>query len=492
MVKKWLVSALVLGSTALCVSGESAFAQLPPIRVESSEVLVPVHVYDRTLMYLSNPVGRSKWNWNGGEVRNLTAKDFHIFEDGKEQQIRSVAIRQWPMGRVQDNLSQHDEWSYTPKGKWITSDLPSRDFYPAPVASYGYVVAYAPTHAADGSCRRIDVKVDWPNSLVYSRKEYCDVAHSTSDLLKGTKFGQEMERDATALKSGKIPLSVQATVFYEGPDLSRVDIALGFPWDSLKREWRGRTLYASIGVLGMIYRKDGTVAARFSDFACCSEDDPIFIWGDNAFMPWVEDPGIIPASYETRVDLPPGDYDLRVVLSDGSKFGRVSAPLIVESIDRKRLGISSVALCKRFRKISDRPMQDDGTFVDLAPELAQLVSNRLVFTPTGDTRFNRPAHSVKGDPMFAYFEIYEPLLPDTRPANVQTQLKITDKKTGKLAINTGWRSVADWIYPGSTVISVAEQIEINKLPKGSYELSVQTWDSANQMTAWRAASFTVE
>jgi hypothetical protein len=194
---------------------------------------------------------------------------------------------------------------------------------------------------------------------------------------------------------------------------------------------------------------------------------------------------LIPAHYETQIDLPPGDYSLHLILGDGSKFGRADVPLNIEKYDGKQFALSSVMLCKRFRNASVAA-QEAAAF-NLAPQYVPLVSKGVQFTPTGDTNFR------KGEPLVAYFEVYEPLLASTTSVTViQTQLKITDAKTGEVKADTGPRSAANWIEPGKIVIPISEQIAVDKLPKGSYRLEVQATDSAGRSTVWRTADFTVE
>jgi hypothetical protein len=473
---------LLLGGLLLWVTGGSALGQQgPPIQVESREVLVPVFVYDKTRMTFSS-------SWSDFEIRDLTLKDFHLFEDGAEQTIKEVTPRSWLADvRVSDNFGWHNEYSDTPQGKWRDPDLGPGGALPYKV--HFYLVAYVPPESAKASCHRIDVKVDRRNSLVYARNEYCSTAHSASDPLNGTKFGQQMESDGVTGQPGKVSLSLQTSFFHTDANSGRVDIALEFPWNSLNRDWSNEsvgslyTLHARIGTVMMAYRKDGTLAARLSGFACCSSDFPVFVPGH---LPGEASPGLdplaIPTGYEAQIDLPPGEYNLLIVLSDGSKFGLAQAPLTVDSYDPKQIAISSVALCKRFQEAAVGSQEAAA----LAPKLVPLISKGIEFTPAGDTRFK------KREPLFAYFEVYEPLLAGTPATTVQTQIKITNIKTGELKVDTGARSAAPWIQPGNTVIPIAEQIAVDKLPKGSYKLDVQASDSAGKSTAWRAANFTVE
>jgi hypothetical protein len=66
-----------------------------------------------------------------------------------------------------------------------------------------------------------------------------------------------------------------------------VDLCLRFPWNDLYRKWEPSnwTLYARIGVMGVIRRKDGTVAARFSDLLYPSYW-PTFDQGGAKYIAW--------------------------------------------------------------------------------------------------------------------------------------------------------------------------------------------------------------
>jgi hypothetical protein len=485
-----------------------AFCQtfdLPVIRVASDEVQVPVYVFDRKIMAsVSQYTGRPP-DFGNDEVLGLTAKDFHLFEDGKEQAIRSVRwVQDFDAVNVRDNLNNHNEISFdTPRGKWITRNtfrpLPVPTDWPPWLVNYDhfYVLGYSPSQSALGSCHRVEVRVDRADWLACSRSEYCNVKHSSSDPLNGTKLSQRLEGYAALDQVGKIRMSMQANAFYReaGPPL--VDIAVEFPSDSLRwrvtrRPHENDRTSTSIAILGLLYeRKSRSLAARFSSLGPCSGDVPCFWRGwqglDADDINWAAG-FTIPTGYETQVGLRPGQYNLVVVLSDGSKFGRVERPVIVDPYDGSRLAISSVMLSKRYRDAAVAAKEEEETH--FVPEYIPLVSNGVQFAPAGDTRFKKDA--PQNEPLFAYFEVYEPLLASTPSTTVQTRMRITDLKNGKPKVDTGLRSAADWIKPGSSVIHIAEKVDIRKLPSGSYELEVQATDSAGRSTAWRSATFTVE
>jgi hypothetical protein len=417
-------------------------------------------------------------------IRGLVAKNFRVLEDGVEQEPQDVTFEAMHHIDARDNLGDHMEWSETPAGKWSTVETPP-GIVRGPTL-YLYRVAYRPTQSAEGSCHRVEVKVDRPDAFVYARSQYCRVQHAPRDPLNRTPFGQHLESKASSGKQGKLGLSLQAGFFYTHTNLARVELVLDFPWNSLQRKWRNGSLYATIGVMGLIYRKDGTLVARFSDFGCCPSDRPGFVATDGPHLkaaPFL-DAVLVPTRFETQIDLQPGEYNLQIVLSDGSKFGRAKAPLSIEGYDEKHLAISSVVLCNRFRNAAVAAKETSA--FNLTPQYVPLVSKGVQFTPTGGT------HIGKGEPLFAYFEVYEPVLGSAAATGVQTQVRLIDVTTGELKADTGWRSAVDWMQPGESVIPIADQIAVDKLPTGSYRLEVQATDSAGRNTAWRTANFTIQ
>src|SRR5450432_3367896 len=118
--KRLITGAVLLGGATLCVSCPVARAQDDPysIRVESNEVVVPTLVFDKDRMHAGSleEMGCSLAaiaNCTFSEIRDLDMKDFHVFEDGVEQRIRTV---------MPDNVTVHGkesgghEYSLTPRG----------------------------------------------------------------------------------------------------------------------------------------------------------------------------------------------------------------------------------------------------------------------------------------------------------------------------------------------------------------------------------------
>ncbi len=433
------------------------------------------------------------------EVRSLSARDFQVLVDGKEQKIEQALIENCNVN-VRDNFGRHDEHSEGPTGMWSTTDLPG--VVGADAARYIYNIAFVPPESEKPGCHPLKVKVDRRGTLVGSDDEYC-TEQTPTDVLNGTKFGGQMEQEQDSGENPKVPLSLQAGFFYADDGKARMEVALQFPWDVLQRQWgTDWTLHASIGVLGMFHKTDGSLAARFSDFACCAGASSVYVQGygglflnpndPNLATNWLyrfeqsflsrEDNKHMPTRYETQIELPPGAYDFRVVLSDGEKFGRAEAPLLIDSYDGKALALSSVMLCKRFRDAHVAAVE--GAAANFAPQYVPLVSKGIRVTPTGDTGF------TAGEPLIPYFEIYEPLLVEAPATTVQAHIRILDATTGQLRDDFAL-DAAPFEQPGKRAIPIARQIATDKMAKGNYRLEVQASDSAGRTTAVRTASFAI-
>jgi hypothetical protein len=449
-----------------------------PIRVETHQVLVPASVGDKNriarLDQKSSNISLPEYRRRVNDVyiRDLTAHDFHLFEDGVEQRIQNVTSEQPLGGDVRDSAGIHAERIGEGGGRWSSPDrMSTSDFA---VASFQYVIAYSPPDSALGSCHQIQVTVNRPNALVYARREYCNTEHAASDALKGTKFGQQLQSEMDSTEAGKLKLSLDAAVFHPSVEGARVYIAIEFPWQSLKYEWKNKILHATIGILGMVYKTDGTLAARFSDSGCCDVQAAELDYRLKELN--------MPTRYETQMELPRGEYNLWVVLSDGTEFGLARKPLTVSSYDGKQLSISEIAICSRIREAS--PASPEGT-VKVSRNYAPLATNGYEVTPTANTRLQ------KGEPLRVYFEVYEPQLAGQPAAKVEAHLRIVDLQAVEQK-STLTVSAAPYMKAGSPVIPIGREIDISKLPDGSYRLEVEASDSAGKTTGWRGANFTVE
>lgn len=443
-------------------------------------------------------------------IRGLSAKDFYLTVDGDEQKIESVTSENTGL-RVRDSLGIHNEYSMTPSGRWNAADFPVPHYVYSGTVDYGllarnrYDISFVPQGASSTGCHKINVTVNRRNSIVAARDEYC-ASESPSDILNGSSLGNQLEGELTSAQPGEIPLALETAVFDSDEGKGRVRIALEFPPELLHRHWsQDWTLEASIGVLGMIYEKSGPAVVRFSDFGCCTQYSTGFTFGMQGLkLSNSDDIGkqlgvpsasiylslsnreksLIPNRYETYLDLPPGDYDLKIVLGDGEKFGRAETHLKVEIPDDTKLALSSVMLCNRYRDAHVAELEAKAA--NFAPQYVPMVSKGAEFSPAGKTTFS------SSDTLIAYFEIYKPQLASGAESGVQVHLKIVDAKSGSLVKDFPAVDAATYERSGSDVIPIAREVPVSELAKGQYRLEVQATDAAGRTTPWRESDFSIE
>jgi len=495
---------------------DSQDAKPSPIRVNTTLVVVRAAVFDkRHTLNLSNEereclradqqrlyglsptqpyIPKACWDV---VVRDLKAGDFHLFVERAEQKIEGFHLERSNI-LVRDNLGAHNEFSFTPAAKWSSVDLPfpgvQRGRVDATENFHYYNLTFAPQGDAGASCHNIKLKVDRPQTVVYYRPEYC-VQQTPFDLLGGTRFGKQLEQQADSTKPGNLALPYQIGSFYVGNGKSRVWLSIEFPGDLLRRNWEWSlnecwTLQASIGVFVIVRSHSGTEVVRFSDLGCCADYSTARLF---TATDWAS-PGLskqmlgmervrIPIRYEAQFELPPGDYELRLALSDGARAGRIQTELRIEN-PGEGLGLSSVMLGRRVQD-AGVAAEEMAAAENFAPQYVPMVSKGVQVAPAGDTHFK------EYEQMLAYFEVYGPKL-SSSSLTAQAHLRISDATTREIKRDLGSVDAAPYINPGSTTIPILVRTPLNTLRKGSYHLEVQVTDSSGESTPWRSAAFTVE
>ena len=220
------------------------------IRVEANEVVVPVVVIDKSDIHQSG----SMYQEFDKEITGLSLKDFRVFEDGREQRIQNFAIEPEAI-QGQDEFSRRGIWS-RPGLQPVTNDIA------VAYSLHDYLLSYIPPPSPEGSCHKIKVKVNHRHATVSVPEEYCKTKYPTSDPVNGTKLGNQMESFGNSNEKGKLPVFVQVASLPGDSDADRIDIAVEFPSNAVKREWRNTDMVVTIAVLGMVYDKGKALAAR--------------------------------------------------------------------------------------------------------------------------------------------------------------------------------------------------------------------------------------
>lgn len=432
-------------------------------------------------------------------TRGLSASDFRIFDNGAEQKINYLQESDLYLREI------NHEW-FIPdiRGTWGSGDSPP---FGLPVAKY--MIGYIPPPFQGVGCHTIQV-VAGDNDVMLNRTSYCDTDGGGAATAEGRKIAAQMENFAKSSSRGSIKVSSRAFVFWssgvlslmrDNPETSigsasalpapsftyRIEVhdsrapstvQIATEYELWTKLWDSPcpSDNSALYVLGVVYKANGEVAARFRDTCTCGID-PFIEYRVPSYV-------TIPNRFYTQVELRPGDYDVHVVVSDGWRFGQTRIPLRVDPIDSHAFTISDIALNGILRDAS--LLVEEAAFVLPAPALpTPLVSKEVQFIPAADAKLKKKSSSS------FYFEIYEPLLAD-RSVEVYFRLRITDLKTGSLVVNAEPRSAAQYVIPGNVVIPIALKADTDKLRNGSYEIGIQASDSTGRKTGWRTAKFEIK
>ncbi|MGB8886788.1 MAG: VWA domain-containing protein [Candidatus Korobacteraceae bacterium] len=333
-----------------------------------------------------------------------------------------------------------------------------------------YLLGYTPPASDEGSCHTLRVKVDRGDTVVRSRTGYCNVR--PTDLLAGKPVEKQLENQATGSQPGNIAATMLAPYFYASANTARVNLAIEIPASAIKFTKEKGKMHAEINVLGLAYKQDGTVAARFSDNVDLTFD------GKSE----VEEFAKKPYHYENQFEIASGQYQLKVAFSSGGEsFGKLEMPLVVDTYDTKQFGLSALALSKELHPLSQ---VSSGLDAALLEDRTPLVAQGVQIIPAGSDRFK------KSDPATFYVEIYDPLLTTATPPNVRIHIQVVDRKTGQQKVELG--GPVPGVKAGNPVIALGVKLPMDKLVPGSYRLELQAADSAGNTTAARTADFEVE
>jgi VWFA-related protein len=334
-----------------------------------------------------------------------------------------------------------------------------------------YILGYVPRDSPEGSCHTLKVKMNTGGLNVRSRSGYCNV--KPENPLAGKPVEKQLEARAAATgNSGSIHGNFESPYFYTGPNVARVNLAMEIPADTLKFEKDKGKFHSTINVLGIAYKPDGTVGAKFSDTIDLDlEKDQLKAFQKDSYH------------YQNQFDAVPGDYKLTIVLSGGGDaFGKFESPLHIDPYDGKTLSLSSVAMTNNATRISDTPTGLDSALLE---DHTPLIVKGLQIVPSATNHFK------KTDNVIMYAEIYEPLLTGDNPPKVAFAYHILERATNKDVMFTGAMPADDFIQKGSPVIPTGLKVNVKDLPAGSYKLLVQAVDSAKHNAPNRVVDFDV-
>lgn len=335
-----------------------------------------------------------------------------------------------------------------------------------------YLLSYKPPDAPEGSCHTLKVKVDRGGTNVRSRSGYCKVR--PLDLLAGSATEKDLESRATGEMPGNVTASMRAPYFYSAPNVARVHMVIDVPSSALQFEKVKGKQHSEINVLGIAYKPDGSVAARFSDTVHLDFDG----------KKEQEEFQKTPFHYENQFEIAPGKYNLRVVFSSGNQsFGKLENPVDVPSFDGKQISLSAIALSNMTAKVSDLDTTLDSQLIE---DRKPLLVRGIQISPSATNHFKKTDNAV------AYIEVYDPALAGEKPPQLGVEFRIVDKKTGDQKLDVGVMDTKDLIKPGSPIVPVGVKIPVATLSPGTYRVDLRAEDSDHNSTDFRVAEFELE
>jgi len=334
-----------------------------------------------------------------------------------------------------------------------------------------YLLGFAPSDSAEGSCHTLKVKVERSGTNVRARSGYCNV--KPTDALAGKPIEKELEAHASSASSGSVAGSLQTPYFYTASNEARVNLVMEIPPSSVEFNKIKGKYHADVNVLGIAYRPDGSVAARFSD-------QQTFDLEKDAWKELTKSP----IHYQNQFVIAPGQYRLTVVLSGGGQnFGKYETPLNIDAYDGKAFSLSGIALTKHLERVSDLGGALDA---DLLADHTPLVVHQMEVIPSGSNRFK------KTDKVALYAQMYDPGVANPNPPALRVAYQVVDQKTGKPIFATGTIDASPFIEKGSPVVPLALVIPVDTLSPGMYRIEMQGGEAGGAASPVRTVDFVIE
>jgi VWFA-related protein len=333
----------------------------------------------------------------------------------------------------------------------------------------GYI---PPSQTHEGTYHKIQVKVERPGVVLRYRTGYFDI--KGPDLLQGKPEGKALEARVTSSAAGDVPVSLTASHFYGEPGVARVNLALSIPGSVIDFGKQKGGFHSDVNVLGIAYRADGSVAARFSDTVKLDyqKKNEVKDFAKGSF------------EYQSTFNIAPGSYTLKVALSaGGEKFGKYATPLEVEPFAGDALAVAGPALGEKFAPVSQLTANMDAALME---DRSPLVFKGMELVPSPSYRFAKSSAPV------VYVEVYDPALKTDKAPYVGVLYNIVDRKTNKQVFSSNTILVNEYMQPGNPLVPVGFNLAIDQLQVGDYRLEIKGRDSVGGISAVRTADFSIQ
>jgi VWFA-related protein len=329
-----------------------------------------------------------------------------------------------------------------------------------------------PSHAHDGSYHKIQVKLDRPGVILRYRTGYFDI--KGPDMLQGKPEGKALEDRIASAAAGDVPVSLCAPYFYVEPGVARVNLALSIPASAIDFGKQKGGFHSDVNVLGIAYRANGSVAARFSDTVKLDyqKKNDVKDFAKGSF------------DYQNSFNIAPGSYTLKVALSaGGEKFGKYAVPLVIDPFAGDTLSLGGPALGESFVPVSQLTANMDAALLE---ERTPLIFKSTELVPSTSHRFAKSSQPV------VYVEVYDPALKAEKPPYVGVLYNIIDRKTNQQVFSSSTILVNEFLVPGNPLVPVGFKLPIDQLQAGDYRLEISGRDEKGNASGARTADFSIQ
>lgn len=333
-----------------------------------------------------------------------------------------------------------------------------------------YVLGYAPPLTPEGKCHTLKVTVGRGGLNVRSRSGYCNTKPAT--VVNVTPAEKLLEALATGTQSGTMRGSFEVPYFYTAPNMARVNLTMEVPSNTIQFKSDNGKYHATLNVLGIASKPDGTIGARFTDIVSLDLEK-------DALAEFTKQPYI----YQNQFDAEAGSYKLTVVVSSGNDaFGKYESPLQIDPYGGNQLALGGVVLSSSVQHLGDIPTDVGPVIVE---DRTPLVVKGMQINPSASNRFK------KTDTVALYTEVYEPLLTSANPPQLAAGYTIMKRSSGTTIFTTGAAALDGFIQKGNPKVPVAMSVPVKDLAPGSYRLVMMAVDSAGHHAQNRVIDFDI-
>ena len=335
--------------------------------------------------------------------------------------------------------------------------LDSNDFAPAfervqrDMSAY-YLIGYATSNVAkDGRFRTIKVRVKRPNTKVEARNGYYadrDFQHTA----RNDRATQIQEQLFSAIPATDLPVLVTSAYYRLATDRYFVPISVAVPGSSIPIPAEKDKDKMELDVLGFVRDEQGRPVGRVQQTLTLPPGSTGTVAAKQVL-------------YTTAVELPPGRFDIKIVVRENTSglMGSFESAVIVPELKSAPLKVSAVTLSTQMqpaKDVKDNPLIRNGQ--QLVPNVTHIVGKdqRLLF----------------------YYEVYDPSTANGAAPNIRTSLAFYRGKVKVFETPVVERSNID--DPSRKAAIFQFEVPAGSLQPGFYTCQINVIDSVSSKFAF--------